>query len=176
MEPLDDEKIHDKFVEMISMAQRTVTATHYTFDDAQVVAAYQEAAARGVVVRAVFDRGQSAGHSASKSQKDRLGVLCVSGVEMKVHSTDHGKSMCHQKCLVVDSVACLFGSANMTSNSRHNAHEFGLYTTHEAVVSACERKFEALWEKGTLITSELVESWKRKDAAISAAAASTGGP
>ena len=141
-----------------------------------VVEAYQDAVARGVKVMIVFDSGQSAGHSSSRSQKERLATLCTANVDMKVASTDGSKTMCHQKCLVVDSSLCLFGSANMTNNSRTHAHEFGVLTTHRRTVAACEDKFERLWKKGRLITSDRIEQWRQKEAAQPSRAASTGGP
>ena len=148
-------------------------ATHYTFDDMDVVHAYRDAVERGVDVRVIFDGNQCAGHSSSHSQKERLAMLCTAQVQMRTASRQGGRNMCHQKCLVVDSSACLIGSANMTQNSREHAFEFGVHITQRRTVLECEAKFERLWSEGKFITTELIEAWRAREAVSSRRAVST---
>ena len=159
VEPLNDSEIHQRFLTLVGEAKHTVLATHYTFDDLDVVQAHKAAVARGVSVQVIFDYSQCASHSSSHSQKERLSVLCDARVEMRSAATRKGRGMCHQKCLVVDSATCLIGSANMTKNSRDHSYEFGVCVTQSRTVREREAKFSRLWAEGKVITLELVRGW-----------------
>ena len=100
-------------------------------------------------------------------------MLHAAQAQMKTAARHGGRTMRHQKCLVVDSSSCLIGSANMTQNSRVHAFEFGVYITQRRTVIGCEDKFEYLWSKGSPITSDLIEAWRAREAAHPQRAVST---
>ena len=54
VEPLNDSEIRQRFLKLVGEAKHTVLATHYTFDDLDVVQAYKAAVARGVSVQVNF--------------------------------------------------------------------------------------------------------------------------
>ena len=157
-EPLNDDAAAICFASLVCRAQERVIATHYTFDDPEIVKAYLEARRKEVSVQLVLDHHQAT-HSACANENAKLVELCNAGVEIRTPAAVLGRRMCHQKTLVVDSFICVFGSANMTEYSRNRGYEFSACCTLPTIRVALENKFHMLWDNGVPFTLDDALYW-----------------
>ena len=153
IEALNDSQYHEMLVTLVNQADAEIFASHYTFDDVELVDAYSKAAKKGLDVRLVLDRGQQE-RASCNAQNARVVELIEAGVKIRLGRPDRSRFTVHQKTLLVDGACCVIGSGNATGNSRDRCYEFGICTSRGEVTVPLQTKLEKLWDTGDEISLE----------------------
>jgi len=126
--------------DVIAMAERSVAALVYKFDNKTILKAIEKAVARGVTVRLLVD-GHEAERKRSQAENARK-----AGAEVRRWKPKKGKL--HAKCLIVDGSRVLTGSFNWTDSGSESNVELLLFSDDAAVAQEFQEIFERLWEEG----------------------------
>ncbi|MGH9447550.1 MAG: phospholipase D-like domain-containing protein [Terriglobia bacterium] len=125
---------------LIRQATASIDCALYRLEHPALANALDEAAARGVAVRLVLDRGKlREGHSAIRLEEPGRAAVRISS------GPYGGKSKMHHKFAVVDGKIALSGSYNWTVESESGNFENLVILRAPAVVSAYCQEFESLW-------------------------------
>lgn len=123
-------------VREIDAAQKNIAFEAYNFTNPEILRALDRALARGVKIRAIYDRSQ---RDDRKTLADELNVPRVYGAE----------KIMHNKVLVIDARTVLTGSFNWTVNAeRHNAENL-LVIRDPALAAKYLENFELLLKGGS---------------------------
>jgi hypothetical protein len=95
--------------DVIAMAEQSIAALVYKFDNEQILKAIEKAVARGVTVRLLID-GSEAKRKRSQAQDAK-----IAGAEVRRWKPKKGKL--HAKCLIIDGSRVLTGSFNWTDSA-----------------------------------------------------------
>ena len=124
----------------IAMAERSVAALVYKFDNKTILKAIKKAVARGVTVRLLVD-GSEAKRKRSQAQDAKK-----AGAEVRRWKPKKGKL--HAKCLIIDGSRVLTGSFNWTDSASESNVELLLFSDDAPVAQEFQEVFERLWEQG----------------------------
>jgi len=136
----------DVWVEMIRGAKKTLDIAHFYISNAPgsklepVLAAIEEAAARGVRVRLLMDAKFYAKYPESV---DRLGAR--EGIEVRKLDLGPKGGVLHAKYFIVDGGEVYLGSQNMDWRALEHIHEIGARIRVPEVDAAFVRVFELDW-------------------------------
>ena len=158
IQPLSDGEIFQVHQELSAKSQKEILASHYTFDDPGIIAAYVGAAKRGVCVRILLDDSQMSKPSCKTTHQKVLDLCKVPNLEMRIVYGTEERHMCHQKTLMVDEGVCIIGSANATKNSREHAFEYAVLTTEANTVVALAIKLRFLWNRSSVFKGTTARS------------------
>ena len=102
--PQNNDNLEDTFVNAIHSAKTSIVLITYTFKSAKIIQALNDAAKRGVIVKAIFDAQASSDVSTKLSPR----ILAIPrGME----------GLMHLKFLIIDNHQTWLGSANITRES-----------------------------------------------------------
>jgi len=124
----------------IAMAERSVAALVYKFDNKTILKAIEQAVARGVTVRLLVDGSQA------KRKRSQAKDAKKSGAEVRRWKPKKGKL--HAKCLIIDGSRVLTGSFNWTDSASESNVELLLFSDDALVAQEFQEIFERLWEEG----------------------------
>jgi len=126
--------------DVIAMAERSVAALVYKFDNDTILKAIEKAVARGVSVRLLLDGSEA------KRKRSLAGDARKAGAEVRRWKPKKGKL--HAKCLIIDGSRVLTGSFNWTDSASESNVELLLFSDDASVAQEFEEVFERLWEQG----------------------------
>ncbi|RKZ35220.1 phospholipase D family protein [bacterium] len=133
-----DDDCSDAIVDCINNAQKTVDVSIYTFTSRPISNALVRANKRGVSVRVIMDREQSAGHYSKKR------YLHNSGIPVRVHI---GDGLMHNKFAVIDTQIVITGSYNWTASAQKYNFENIVIIESPEVAKIYQKEFGKLWKK-----------------------------
>jgi len=124
----------------IDSAQKSIHLLIYSLTDDDVADALVRAAQRGVDVRIVMDKSQTAEkHSLNELLTQKLGAQRV------IERTGKGRGIMHEKMAVYDGLTVSLGSYNWTDNARDNNWENLILLRDTALAARCEAEFQRVW-------------------------------
>jgi len=126
--------------DVIAMAERSVAALVYKFDNDTILKAIEKAVARGVSVRLLLDGSEA------KRKRSLAGDARKAGAEVRRWKPKKGKL--HAKCLIIDGSRVLTGSFNWTDSASESNVELLLFSDDAPVAQEFQKIFERLWEEG----------------------------
>jgi phosphatidylserine/phosphatidylglycerophosphate/cardiolipin synthase-like enzyme len=128
----------------ISLMLFLATATAGDVDHpgpAALIAALEDAADRGVMVRVILDRDDGT-YRSSAINEPLVRRLRAKGIAVKLDSPD---VLLHSKVVVVDGNAVVVGSHNWTLNAFEGMNELSMLITGSAVATEFTDRFDDLW-------------------------------
>ncbi len=128
----------EAIVSAIDAAKKTVDCAVYTFTSRPIAQALVRAKRRGVKVRVIVDRTQSAGTYSKKR------YLLKKGIPVRTHI---GEGLMHNKFAVIDTAIVVTGSFNWTASANEYNYENLLVIRSRALAKAFEREFGILWRR-----------------------------
>lgn len=127
-----------QLTDVIRSARRTLDIAIYSLTYPETVQAIRDAAKRGVAVRIITDRIQSAG----KTQSAALKILGRAGIPIKINS--HSGLM-HLKMTVADGEVATTGSYNYTKSASTVNDEVLVVLRDKEIAQAFGRQFDRMW-------------------------------
>jgi cardiolipin synthase len=122
---------------VITGARRTLDVAMYTLTDSVVVAAMEDAQARGVAVRVLLDPSERPSDPSAAS-------LRAHGVAVRLYRSAGEKL--HAKAAIADRGSVVLGSANWTVSGFEHNHELDVSIPADtAIATAFEQQFESDW-------------------------------
>ncbi len=110
----------------------------YSLTEPTIVKAIGDAHKRGVKVRVITDKVQSAG----STQKHAINDLLINGIPVKEDSHD---GIMHLKMSIIDGECVALGSYNYTTNASTRNDEILIFNYEADVVRRCQLEFERMW-------------------------------
>jgi phosphatidylserine/phosphatidylglycerophosphate/cardiolipin synthase-like enzyme len=126
--------------DVIAMAEQSIAALVYKFDNEKILQAIEKAVARGVTVRLLVDGSEA------KRKRSQAGDAKKAGAEVRRWKSKKGKL--HAKCLIIDGSRVLTGSFNWTDSASESNVELLLFSDDAPVAQEFQKIFERLWEEG----------------------------
>ncbi|SEM64132.1 phospholipase D-like domain-containing protein [Paenibacillus sp. OV219] len=126
-------------ISVINEAATTLDIAIYSLTKPEIVDAIKKAKKRGVAVRIITDRIQSAG----KSQKEALKLLGSAGIPLKINK--HSGLM-HLKMTIVDGKTATTGSFNYSKSASTDNDEVLMVLRSAEVAQSFARQFQVMWE------------------------------
>lgn len=128
---------------LLEAAGQSVEAALYRLNHPRLARALADAAARGVRVRLVLDRGK---YEETRATRD---LLAASRISFRLSDGRAGAdSKMHHKFALLDGRTALTGSYNWTLESEDGNFENLVVLTEPAAVAVYQSEFEALWRDG----------------------------
>ena len=124
----------------IAMAEQSIAALVYKFDNKTILKAIEKAVARGVTVRLLVDGSEA------ERKRSQAGDARKAGAEVRRWKPKKGKL--HAKCLIIDGNRVLTGSFNWTDSASESNVELLLFSDDALVAREFQDVFERLWEEG----------------------------
>lgn len=121
-------------VDFIKTAKHTLDLQAYSFTSDPIAEAVQAAKARGVKVRAIFDKGQPNANGGNYKQIAAAGIPCW---------IDYRVSIAHNKVIIVDGKAVATGSFNFTTDAEAHNAENSLILYDAGLAARYTANFEA---------------------------------
>jgi hypothetical protein len=126
-------------LDLIALSRTSLNVAVSTLTHDDIVKALIDAKARGVAVRVITDRAETAGSSV---QADKLKLLLEAGVPVKENA---GKGLMNLKMTVADSSVAAVGSFNYTTNAASVNEELLLIHRDAELARSLDQQFEAIW-------------------------------
>lgn len=136
----DRDRVADRIIAAINHTRKTLHIAIYDLTHADITAAIESAARRGVEVRIVADQRQSQGtHS-------EIPFLRSRGLAIRISQGFKGnRSIMHNKFAVFDGHLAVTGSFNWTTSADNFNFENAVFISDPAGVARFEEEFERLW-------------------------------
>jgi len=112
----------------------------YSLTSKDIVEAIYRAKSRGVTIRIIADKIQSAG------RYSQIDELLAKGYKVKIMRGAHGGIM-HNKVLIIDNVVLYTGSYNFTKGAEENNYENLIRITNSDIIKKYKAEMEKLWAK-----------------------------
>lgn len=132
-------------IDRIHAATSTIDVAAYQMTSAPIAAALSVAAARGVAVRILLDRGQESTRNTYPAALCRGPVAC---------RTDRQEKLFHNKWIIIDGSALLVGSYNWTANAEAKNAENLIVLTDPPIITAYASQFQIHWDHS--------QKWQRR--------------
>ncbi|AZN43876.1 phospholipase D-like domain-containing protein [Paenibacillus albus] len=126
-------------ISVINEATTTLDIAIYSLTKPEIVDAIKKAKKRGVAVRIITDRIQSAG----KTQKEALKLLGSAGIPLKINK--HSGLM-HLKMTIVDGKTATTGSFNYSKSASTDNDEVLMVLRSAEIAQSFARQFQVMWE------------------------------
>lgn len=133
-----DQHPDQQLVAVINSATKTLDVASYSLTKDNIVDAIISAKKRGVQVRIISDKQQSAG----KTQKVAINRFIEAGIPVQVNT--HSGLM-HLKVSIIDNQIATTGSFNYTNNASTNNDEVLVITKSPQSASQFETQFNRMW-------------------------------
>jgi phosphatidylserine/phosphatidylglycerophosphate/cardiolipin synthase-like enzyme len=125
-------------IDVINSTKQTLDIAIYSLTHPDIVSAIKEAQKRGVAVRIISDKTQSAG----KTQDEALKLLGSAGIPMKVNKHN---GLMHLKVTIADKKVVTTGSYNYSQAASTSNDEVLMVMHDEAAAKAFTDQFERMW-------------------------------
>ncbi|MCR8633516.1 phospholipase D-like domain-containing protein [Paenibacillus radicis (ex Xue et al. 2023)] len=125
-------------IDVINSSSTSLDIAIYSLTHPEIVAAIKESKQRGVTVRLITDKVQSAG----KAQEEALKILGSAGIPMKVNK--HSGLM-HLKMTVADKRVATTGSFNYSKAAATTNDEVLMVLRDPEVAKSFSEQFEQMW-------------------------------
>jgi phosphatidylserine/phosphatidylglycerophosphate/cardiolipin synthase-like enzyme len=126
-------------ISVIDSSKSTLDVAIYSLTKPDIVDAIKKAKKRGVNVRIISDKLQSAG----KTQAEALKILGSAGIPIKVNS--HSGLM-HLKVVIADKKIATTGSYNYSANASTDNDEVLMVIRNATVAKSFSAEFDAMWK------------------------------
>lgn len=127
---------------LVEAASQSVEAALYRLNHPRLARALTDAAARGVRVRLVLDRGK---YEETRATRD---LLAASRISFRLSDGRAGSgSKMHHKFALLDGRTALTGSYNWTLESEERNFESLVVLTDREAVAVYQSEFEQLWNE-----------------------------
>lgn len=136
--PRDGQKAAPELISIINSSKKTLDLAIYSFTDPQIASAVRGAKERGVAVRLITDREQSA----SQSQKSVLSGLKKAGIPIKLNTH---QGIMHLKVTIADGAVATTGSFNYTKSAETKNDEVFVVLDDPKTASGFEAEFNRMW-------------------------------
>ena len=135
-------------VNLYNSSTQTLDIAIYSLTYPSVVQAIKDAKARGVKVRVLSDKTQSAGATQKQAINNLLGV----GIPVKINK--HSGLM-HLKVSIIDDKILTTGSFNYSKNAQENNDEVLVVIKSSEMVLDFNNEFERLWNSTGFVDAEM---------------------
>ncbi|MFN7991435.1 MAG: phospholipase D family protein [Candidatus Micrarchaeia archaeon] len=125
-------------LDLIGSAQKSVDIEIYTFSSRDVVEALEEARSRGVEVRIIIEKNVVGGEN-----QQIFDELSAKGFDIRWASRAY--KLTHAKFMVVDGVAVLVGSHNLSNSALFRNREASLIVRDRGIAADFHGAFEKDW-------------------------------
>lgn len=119
-------------------AQGKIDIAIYSLTHPTIVKAITDAKKRGIAIRVISDKIQSAG----ATQKHAINDLLLNEIPVKINT--HSGLM-HLKMSIVDSTMVTLGSYNYSMAASNTNDEVLIVITDPKIILACQTEFDRLW-------------------------------
>lgn len=133
-----DQHPEKALIDVINSSTQTLDIAIYSLTHPEIVAAIKEAKKRGVAVRIISDKIQSAG----KSQTEAMKLLGSAGIPMKINK--HSGLM-HLKVTIADKKIATTGSYNYSKSASTDNDEVLMVIRNEDIAKSFTEQFEKMW-------------------------------
>lgn len=134
-----DQHPEQLLINVINESKKTLDVAIYSLTYPDIVKAIQDAKKRGVTVRIITDKIQSAG----KTQKQALKLLKNTSIPIKINT--HSGLM-HLKLVVADKKVITTGSFNYSKAASTTNDEVLLVIHDPSMASKWSEEFQTMWE------------------------------
>lgn len=124
--------------DIYSKAINRIDIAIYSLTHPVIVKAITDAKKRGIQVRVISDKIQSAG----ATQKHAINDLLLNEIQVKVNT--HSGLM-HLKMSIVDNTIVTLGSYNYSKAGSETNDEVMIVITDPSIILACQTEFDQLW-------------------------------
>jgi phosphatidylserine/phosphatidylglycerophosphate/cardiolipin synthase-like enzyme len=124
--------------QLYNQATTSINVAIYSFTNPIIVKALTDAKKRGITVRVVTDKKQSAG----KSQQVVLDILRLNDIPFKI---DNHSGLMHLKMSIIDGKIATTGSFNYSSAASTDNDEMLVVIQDPNFVSRCQSEFDRMW-------------------------------
>jgi len=136
----DRDRVADRIIAAINHTQKTLHIAIYDLTHADITAALESAARRGVEIRIVADERQS------HEPHSEIPFLRSKGVAIRMsHGYKGNRSIMHNKFAVFDGRLAVTGSFNWTTSADNYNFENAVFISDPAGVARFEEEFERIW-------------------------------
>ena len=147
------EQVVDLIGGFIASADRSVDVAIYDFDaragtSARLADALEEALARGVTLRVIFNVDRSDAPSAPRPMIADPGA--IDGLEVPTHGLHDRGALMHHKYAIADGARVLTGSTNWTDDAFTREENVIVTVEDPSVAAAYETNFDELWRRDRL--------------------------
>lgn len=129
-------------------AQNNLDIAIYSLTHPIIVKAIGDAYKRGVKVRIITDKIQSAGNT----QKHAMNDLITIGIPIKI---DNHSGLMHIKCSIIDSKIATTGSYNYSKGASEDNDEMLVVINETWFAQLCEYEFNRMWNSSQFIALDL---------------------
>ena len=136
-----DDDCSGKLISFYGTAQKSIHVMIYSLTLQEIADALVDAKERGIEVKVLFDKGQSA----LKDAKDEY--LVQKGIDLKIVDLS-GYHIMHDKVSIVDGNAFSTGSFNYTQNADTGSAENLVIINDNALSQKFEQEFSRYWPEG----------------------------
>lgn len=137
--------IRDQIIRRINVAHTSIDVAVYSFTADDIARALVNAHKRGVKIRVIRDKSQSA------DKHDENQFLIDQGIEVQIRSP-RGRGIMHDKFAIFDQKEAFTGSYNWTNNAEMNNWENALFIDDKNAVDSYKKEFDKLWHTPFLNT------------------------
>lgn len=125
-------------------AEQKIDIAIYSLTHPQIVKAIGDAFKRGIKVRIITDKTQSAGNT----QKHAMNDLLTIGIPIK-YETHSG--LMHIKCSIIDGKLATTGSYNYSKGASEDNDEIFVVIQEPWFAQICQREFDRMWNSPQFI-------------------------
>lgn len=143
--PREGQDAKSRLIEVIRSAQKTLDMAIYSFTDSDIASELISAENRGVSVRVISDKEQSAG----KYQKTVLDSLKQAGIPIRI---DTHTGLMHLKVTIADAKTVTTGSFNYTNAAETKNDEVFVVLNDVSAAQDFDSEFEHLWDDNSCFT------------------------
>jgi phosphatidylserine/phosphatidylglycerophosphate/cardiolipin synthase-like enzyme len=134
-------------LDAINSATRSVNLTIYSLNDKKTMAALENASARGVSVRVIYDGGRDPASDVTDRNLPRMQELETFGVLTRPGPAVFPKT--HQKTFTIDGKYSLIMTCNLKPDTFSSTRDFMVRTDNLTEVREIEEVFDADWNNRT---------------------------
>ena len=130
-----------KVFELIRSATQSIDLVMYEFDDPDIENALADAAARGISVRVLLNKG----YAGATDPKQAATMKFLQSKNILVKYTPNYFALTHQKTLILDNNKVFIMTFNFTKRYYPTSRDFGILDTNTNDVSEAQKMFNADW-------------------------------
>lgn len=146
--PQRDQDCPEVLVNLYNSSTQTLDIAIYSLTYPSIVQALKDAKVRGVKVRVLSDKIQSAGVTQRQAINNLLGV----GIPVRINK--HSGLM-HLKVSIIDNSILTTGSFNYSKNAQENNDEVLVIIESPQMVIDFSKEFDRLWDSPRFVNAEM---------------------
>lgn len=129
-------------------AQQKIDIAIYSLTHPQIVKAIGDAFKRGIPIRIITDKVQSAGNT----QKHAMNDLLTIGIPIK-YETHSG--LMHIKCSIIDGKLATTGSYNYSKGASEDNDEMFVVINEPRFAQICQQEFNRMWKSPQFVNLQM---------------------